>query len=275
MTEFRPCTDKSALYEIWRERFHDNTETIDSFFRLSFQRSFPLAVFENNIPVSVLYALPEKIMCNGIEFKALYIYAAATKKDSEHRGYMTKLLKYAEKTGKANGFNYLFLVPASKVLENYYKKRGFYSAFKELQIEYNSKETSTLKSLKSLKEDKSISRGDFTKAVNAVLWNSGEVDLSVEYSSIHFSNEHIWATGTNNSGKLHITDFMIKNHSLKEAFALLQVISDEKKLTFNIPYELKKSADKFSPTEVFKGMALNLSDSVPLLSDVYLGFTLA
>lgn len=272
MFELKPCTNKAALYEIWQERFYDKTETIDKFFNLSHQNAFTLAVFENDIPVSVLYAIPEKITIHKIRFNALYIYAAATKKSAEHKGYMTKLLKHTEKIGKEKGFHYLFLVPVNKTLEKYYKKRGFYSAFKELNIEYKSKE---IKPLKHSLNKENITRNNFLKSLNAVLWSNEEIALSREYSNFHFSNKNIWTTGILNSNKLILTDLMINEYSLKEGFSLIQNISGAKEIIADIPYELKNQTADFSIKEIHKGMALALTNSVPSLKNVYLGFTLA
>lgn len=272
MTEIKLCNDKAKLYEIWRERFHDKNETIDLFFNLSYKNAFTLAVFVDSSPVSVLYALPEKILSDGKEFNALYIYAAATKKSFERRGYMTKLLEYAGQFGKERNYDYLFLVPASKALEKYYTKRGFYPAFKEFRVNYSSKEASFASKYKKYE---TINRNNFTKALSTVNWSNSECELSKKYSDFHFSNENIWSTGRYNGDILQLTDCIIKNISLKEAFELIQGISGAKKITADIPYEFKNQAESLPLKETFKGMALNLSSSVPLLSTVYLGFTLA
>lgn len=75
----------------------------------------------NGNTVSFLFALPCEIVANGNAFKATYIYAAATRKESRKMGYMGALLDQV----KRNTDGILVLRPANEPLIDYYKKLGF------------------------------------------------------------------------------------------------------------------------------------------------------
>ena len=71
----------------------------------------------NGKTVSVLFLLP----CTLKGEKIYYLFAAATKRGEENKGYMTKLLDIVLKETKEP----IFLKPASDSLVDFYKKRGF------------------------------------------------------------------------------------------------------------------------------------------------------
>lgn len=71
--------------------------------------------------VSQLFLLPCNIVKNGKGYKAQYIYAVSTKKDSRKKGYMEQLLKDT----LSHTSDILILRPATEDLIKYYKKFGF------------------------------------------------------------------------------------------------------------------------------------------------------
>ncbi|MGI6279115.1 MAG: GNAT family N-acetyltransferase [Acutalibacteraceae bacterium] len=111
------------------------TEIIRGIYRQSFGTDEP--DFENQLfeccaskikyyevdgrPVSFLFALPCRIVNNGNNFAATYIFAAATAREYRKMGYMSALLEKVKL--KADGI--LILRPANAPLIDYYKKSGF------------------------------------------------------------------------------------------------------------------------------------------------------
>ena len=71
--------------------------------------------------LSQLFLLPCNIVKNGKPYKAQYIYAVSTKKDSRKKGYMEKLLNSVLRETD----NILILRPSNESLIRYYKKFGF------------------------------------------------------------------------------------------------------------------------------------------------------
>lgn len=70
--------------------------------------------------VSMLFALPCKIVTGEKTLEAIYIYAAATKAEFKNKGYMSALIKSLTEAKKT-----LILRPASHSLIEFYEKLGF------------------------------------------------------------------------------------------------------------------------------------------------------
>lgn len=116
---------EKQLYELWYEAFGDSKEYIDTFFA-SFQPEeiTHTLTIERDV-VSVLYALPQTLYIGGRKYKAAYIYAVATATAYRGRGYMRKLMKRVEQTLLSRGFEFIYLLPATSRLREYYSLSGF------------------------------------------------------------------------------------------------------------------------------------------------------
>lgn len=123
--------DIPVLYSLWQEAFGDEKETIDLFFDTCFQPQNILVAVCGGRVRSVVYLL-EATLINGEErFRAFYIYAAATEKSYRGQGLMRALLDFSAETAQTRGADYLYLVPASEPLFQYYEKCGFQTAFQK------------------------------------------------------------------------------------------------------------------------------------------------
>lgn len=71
--------------------------------------------------VAMLFLLPCKLVANGKEIKAGYIYAAATDKRYRGMGYMSRLMSKV----CASDDVFYFLKPATSELEGFYRRLGF------------------------------------------------------------------------------------------------------------------------------------------------------
>ncbi len=115
---FKPKTKEADIY---RNAFGQETEFENSLFSLCGEYIKTLKV--EGETVSMLFALPCLLIKGETKTQAIYIFAAATDENHRKKGYMERLLnsvlKETEKT--------VILCPASKELENYYKKFGFVS----------------------------------------------------------------------------------------------------------------------------------------------------
>lgn len=106
---------------IYREAFQDeDTDFEDMLFK--FCCEYIIDIKEKGETASMLFALPCKFSSGLDEIKAIYIYAAATKKVYRSKGYMAKLLNRATEENAL-----IFLRPADKSLEKYYSKFAFKS----------------------------------------------------------------------------------------------------------------------------------------------------
>lgn len=109
----------NKIREIYRECFGEDREFENLLFKTC---SEYLKIYNvDSEPVSFLFALPCRISFNNQSRQAVYIFAAATHKNHQKKGYMGALLqKLIQETDIP-----LILRPANESLISYYKKFGF------------------------------------------------------------------------------------------------------------------------------------------------------
>lgn len=113
--------DKTQIIKLWNEAFGDSEEEINEF--LNIFGDCIHTISDNNLIVSQLFLIPGKIN----SAKAYYLYAAATLEEYRGRGFMSKLLKYAETFAKENNAEYILLMPGEDSLYDYYERFGYKS----------------------------------------------------------------------------------------------------------------------------------------------------
>lgn len=99
--------------------------------------------------MSQLFLLPEKLSIGEKEYFAYYIYAAATAESYRKQGIMGSLLEFTSALAADRKADYLFLVPATENLFDYYEKFGFYKALyaEKPSLNWPAVSRSTLKAL--------------------------------------------------------------------------------------------------------------------------------
>lgn len=175
---------KEKMYSLWQSCFGDDRETIDMFFKNSFSYENAVICTDKAEVVSQLFLLPEKLSLGEKEYFAYYIYAAATAESYRKQGIMGSLLEFTSALAADRKADYLFLVPATEKLFDYYEKFGFYKALyaektvfklaggKPLDIK--STEPSDIKKA-ALKREKLL------KGVNRVVWRENEIKLFSDF----------------------------------------------------------------------------------------------
>ena len=121
MIEFARLSDKTELSRMWQNIFLEEREITELFFENIFDKAVTPVIRQNGEIVSSLFLLPCKIG----EFEGKCVYCAMTLPRYRGKGYMKKLLDFSYDYCRANGFDFLILVPAEKSLFNYYEKCGF------------------------------------------------------------------------------------------------------------------------------------------------------
>ncbi|MCH5320964.1 MAG: GNAT family N-acetyltransferase [Eubacterium sp.] len=102
------------IIALWQEAFGDSRE--DIVFFLENAKNISCLCYYGDCLCSMLFLVDCTV--NGMAFK--YIYAACTAVSARKKGYMSKLLEYAQKK-----YNNVLLIPADKELVNYYSNRKF------------------------------------------------------------------------------------------------------------------------------------------------------
>ena len=175
---------KEKMYSLWQSCFGDDGETIDMFFKNSFSYENAVICTDKAEVVSQLFLLPEKLSLGEKEYFAYYIYAAATAESYRKQGIMGSLLEFTSALAADRKTDYLFLVPATENLFDYYEKFGFYKALYAEKtvfklaggepLDIKSTEPSDIKKA-ALKREKLLN------GVNRVVWRENEIKLFSDF----------------------------------------------------------------------------------------------
>ncbi len=118
-----------SLKQLWLKCFDDEKTVIDRFFKTAVTPENTVAIFSEDVAVSVLYMIEGTVKNNGENYRALYIYAVCTHPDFRGRGLMKGCFDFLFEVSKKRGVDYLFLVPASESLFKMYEELGFKNGF--------------------------------------------------------------------------------------------------------------------------------------------------
>lgn len=111
--------EREQCLNIYHEAFSkDDTAFRDKLFNYCFE--YCRFIKNGQDIAAILFALPCKIFAYGKEYKASYIFAAATAMKYRNMGFMKRLLKETEDENQV-----LFLYPATKELYGFYEKLGY------------------------------------------------------------------------------------------------------------------------------------------------------
>lgn len=134
MLDYASKADIPALKQLWKSCFFDTDRYIDCYFNNLFSLiRVPVWRTGEGTPVSMLSMLPARLQCGREPYEGHYIYAAATRKEYEGQGLMSRLLEFACEEACAAGERFSCLLPASEALIRFYGRRGYQPAFyKEL-----------------------------------------------------------------------------------------------------------------------------------------------
>lgn len=175
---------KEKMYSLWQSCFGDDRETIDMFFKNSFSYENAVICTDKAEVVSQLFLLPEKLSLGGKEYFAYYIYAAATAESYRKQGIMGSLLEFTSALAADRKADYLFLVPATEKLFDYYEKFGFYKALyaEKTVFKLAGGESLDIKSTEPSDIKKAaLKREKLLKGVNRVVWRENEIKLFSDF----------------------------------------------------------------------------------------------
>ncbi len=175
---------KEKMYSLWQSCFGDDRETIDMFFKNSFSYENAVICTDKAEVVSQLFLLPEKLSLGEKEYFAYYIYAAATAESYRKQGIMGSLLEFTSALAADRKADYLFLVPATEKLFDYYEKFGFYKALyaEKTVFKLAGGKPFDIKSTEPADIKKAaLKREKLLKGVNRVVWRENEIKLFSDF----------------------------------------------------------------------------------------------
>lgn len=116
-------SDIEGCKRLWKSTFGDS----DSYIRLVFElwMDMNLSLCRHDERGEVASMLCAKPFSFTGSFRGLYLHGLATRPDCRGRGMMTQMIRSEIETASAEGFDFLFLIPASASLRAWYRSLGF------------------------------------------------------------------------------------------------------------------------------------------------------
>lgn len=266
---------KEKMYSLWQSCFGDDGETIDMFFKNSFSYENAVICTDKAEVVSQLFLLPEKLSLGEKEYFAYYIYAAATAESYRKQGIMGSLLDFTSALAADRKADYLFLVPATEKLFDYYEKFGFYKALYAEKtvfklaggepLDIKSTEPSDIKKA-ALKREKLL------KGVNRVVWRENEIKLFSDFlgddGKIVFGDDFYVSYSPAESG-VFVTELLCGG-TYENALDVLKKTGEN---TFFVSVPEEKAAELKNCKRTAVGMIKNIKGE-KINDSVYTGITL-
>lgn len=266
---------KEKMYSLWQSCFGDDRETIDMFFKNSFSYENAVICTDKAEVVSQLFLLPEKLSLGEKEYFVYYIYAAATAESYRKHGIMGSLLEFTSALAADRKADYLFLVPATEKLFDYYEKFGFYKALYAEKtvfklaggepLDIKSTEPSDIKKA-ALKREKLL------KGVNRVVWRENEIKLFSDFlgddGKIVFGDDFYVSYSPAENG-VFVTELLCEG-TYENALDVLKKTGEN---TFFVSVPEEKAAEFKNCKRTAVGMIKNIKGE-KINDSVYTGITL-
>lgn len=266
---------KEKMYSLWQSCFGDDGETIDMFFKNSFSYENAVICTDKAEVVSQLFLLPEKLSLGEKEYFAYYIYAAATAESYRKQGIMGSLLEFTSALAADRKADYLFLVPATENLFDYYEKFGFYKALyaEKTVFKLAGGEPLDIKSTEPSDIKKAaIKREKLLKGVNRVVWRENEIKLFSDFlgddGKIVFGDDFYVSYSPAENGVL-VTELLCGG-TYENALDVLKKTGEN---TFFVSVPEEKAAEFKNCKRTAVGMIKNIKGE-KINDSVYTGITL-
>ena len=266
---------KEKMYSLWQSCFGDDNETIDMFFKNSFSYENAVICTDKAEVVSQLFLLPEKLSLGEKEYFAYYIYAAATAESYRKQGIMGSLLEFTSALAADRKADYLFLVPATEKLFDYYEKFGFYKAVcaEKTVLKLTGGEPLDIKGAEPSDIKKAaLKREELLKGVNRVVWRENEIKLFSEFlgddGKIAFGDDFYVSYSPAENG-VFVTE-LLYGGTYENALDVLKKTGEN---TFFVSVPEEKAAEFKNCKRTAVGMIKNINGE-KIEDSVYTGITL-
>jgi len=117
--------DVPALRRLWAQAFGDGDELLDYFFSRLYRPEDAFVIREDGVARAMAFQLPMTVCAGARGWRAAYLYAVATDRAAQGKGYCTRLLDYAGTVLAERGCKALLLVPGEPGLRDFYRARGY------------------------------------------------------------------------------------------------------------------------------------------------------
>lgn len=110
-----------ALRKLWQQAFKDSDAVLDAFFATGFSPERCNYICVDDTPICAVYWFD----CTLDNHKLAYLYAMATEKAHQSKGFAHRLMAHTHRHLAACGYEGAILVPGSKKLFALYKELGY------------------------------------------------------------------------------------------------------------------------------------------------------
>lgn len=124
--------DRMDHKELWKKIFCDTDPYVEFYFDKKARKSIVYSKYEKDELASMAFFTSYPVIYRGEECICPYIVGVATREESRHKGYMTRLLEQGLMDSKESGARLAFLSPAD---EKIYEPLGFQGVYYRRQIE--------------------------------------------------------------------------------------------------------------------------------------------
>lgn len=123
---------ESELKLVLKKSFESEPDDIiEAFFNERVVYNNCLITLHNGKIIASLYLFDSHIILENKKIPSYYLYCVGTLPPYRGNGIMSSLLTYTKSLAKQRGISYLFLLPQTKKLYDFYLKRGFQKFFKK------------------------------------------------------------------------------------------------------------------------------------------------
>lgn len=123
---------ENELKFVLKKSFESEPDNIiEAFFKKRVVYNNCLITSNDSKIIAALYFFDSHIIVENQKISAYYLYCIGTLPLYRGKGIMTSLLTHTKSLAKQRGISYLFLLPQTKKLYDFYQKRGFKKFFKK------------------------------------------------------------------------------------------------------------------------------------------------
>lgn len=273
VVRFAQSADVPAMSAIWANAFGDSAEYISFFMNERLPSSAALVLEERGVVKSQLFLLPGNMSVSGAVVPSLYLYAAATERDSRGRGFMALLIEAAKEYAADGGFHYITLVPSGGGLYGYYSRFDFHGAFgyrllsfRRAELENLSDGTAKNHILTAFEMSEIRNKG--LSGFDAFIWDENAVSFASEQHALSGGKiicaPRAWALSYEENGAENIIELCAESSAAFAALAarLLDKCGAET-FKFKVPDGFfLKGGEYFRGGMIFKAPAAERSKSI-------------
>lgn len=131
---YADASQKSQLYDLWQECFHDPEAFADYYFETVASRNKIIYLKDNEKLCAMAHLNPYTLYVDGHYAPSAYIVGVATHPEERHKGYMRAILGKAAEDLYQERMPFVYLMPASPDI---YRPFGFEYIYQQFVIEKN------------------------------------------------------------------------------------------------------------------------------------------